>query len=161
MAVNPIPEGHHTLTPHLTVKNAAEAIEFYKKAFSAEEVMRIPGPDGRTIMHAELRIGDSMVYLANEFPEHGCVGPASLGGSPVTLHLYVPDIDGAFDQAVKAGAQVRMPVADMFWGDRYGQVVDPFGHVWSIATHKEDLTPEQCAQRAAAAMSGGDCGGSS
>ena len=158
MAVKPIPEGHHTLTPHLIVKGAGDAIEFYKKAFNAEELMCMRGPDGNSVMHGEIKIGDSIVYLADEYPQYGCVGPAALGGSPVTLHLYVKDVDAAFDRAVKAGATVKMPVADMFWGDRYGQVTDPFGHVWSMATHIEDLTPEECTKRGAAAMSGGDCG---
>ena len=142
-ATNPVPEGFHTMSPHLIVKGAAQAIDFYKKAFGAEEVMRMPGPDGKTVMHAELKIGNSMVMLADEFPDMGCRGPQSIGGSPVTLHLYVSDVDAAFNKAVKAGAKVTMPLADMFWGDRYGKLTDPFGHEWSVATHTRDLTPDQ------------------
>lgn len=142
-AVKPIPEGMHTITPHLVCEGAAEAIEFYKKAFGAVERGRMPGPDGK-IMHAMLSIGDSPLMLNDDFPEMaGGRGPKALQGSPVTLHLYVEDVDAAFAKAVAAGATVRMPVADMFWGDRYGQVTDPFGHHWSLATHKQDLTSEQ------------------
>lgn len=155
--VNPIPEGVHTITPHLVAKNAGEAIEFYKRAFGAEEICRMPGPDGNSIMHAEMRIGDSMVFLCDEFPDMGARGPKSLGGSPVTMHMYVKDANAAFEQATKAGADVVMPLQDMFWGDRYGKLVDPFGHHWSIAQHIEDLTPEEMGKRAAAAF--GDCGG--
>jgi PhnB protein len=146
----PIPEGFHTVTAHLTVKGAGGAIEYYKKAFGAEELFRMPGPNG-TIMHSEIRIGDSTIMVNDEFPEHGARGPASIGGSPVTLHLYVPDVDAVFDRAVKAGAKVLMPVTDMFWGDRYGQVEDPYGHRWSVATHTEDLTPEETMARAKSA----------
>jgi PhnB protein len=146
--IKDIPDGFHTLTPHLVVKGANQAIEFYKKAFGAEEVRRMPGPDGKSIMHAELKIGDSRLFLVDEFPEMDCRGPQSIGGSPVTIHMYVNDADVAFDKAVSAGARVRMPLADMFWGDRYGVLADPFGHSWSIATHKEDLTPEEIAKRA-------------
>ena len=154
--VHHIPEGYHTLTPHLIVKNASAAIEFYKKALGATEVMRMNGPGGK-LMHGELKVGTSHLMLADEFPEWGSKGPLSYGGSCVSLHLYVPDVDAAFNQAVAAGATVRMPVTDMFWGDRYGQVVDPFGHVWSLATHKEDVSAEECARRMAAdpCMSGG------
>jgi uncharacterized glyoxalase superfamily protein PhnB len=155
--IKPIPDGMHTVTPHLIVKGAGEALEFYKKALGAEEVLRMPGPDGR-VMHAEFKIGDSLVFLCEEYPEMGCKSPVSLGGSPVSLNLYVEDCDGAFNRAVGAGATVRMPPADMFWGDRYAQVADPFGHVWCFATHKEDLTPAQIAERAQAAFSGaGEC----
>ena len=146
----PIPDGYHTITPHLIVKGAAEAIEFYKKAFGAEEVMRMPGPGGM-VMHAELRIGDSHFMLNDEFPSFGKMGPKSIGGTPVTIHLYVTDVDALYGRAVKAGAKATMPIADMFWGDRYGQVEDPYGHQWSLATHKEDLTPEECMERAKAA----------
>ena len=139
----PIPEGFHTLTPHLIVQDASEAIEFYKRAFSAEEIVRMPGPDGSSVMHAELKIGDSIIMLASENPEWGAKGPQALGGTPVTLHLYVENVDTAFDQAISAGATVKMPVDDTFWGDRYGQVADPFGHTWSIATHTQDLTLEE------------------
>ena len=152
-AVKPIPDGFHTLTPHIVVKGCAQAIEFYKKAFGAEELSRHPLPDG-SIMHAMIRIGDSMVMMNDEFPQMGAKGPASIGGTPVTLHLYVADADKAWERAVAAGATVRMPIADMFWGDRYGVVSDPFGHSWSIATHKEDLTPEQMMAKMQAAMSG-------
>ena len=156
MSVQPIPEGMRTVTPHLICEGAADAIEFYKKAFDAVENGRMPSPDGR-IMHAQIRIGDSVVMLVDAFPEMGGVGPKALNGSPVTIHLYVEDADKVFDQAVAAGATVRMPPADMFWGDRYGQIVDPFGHVWSIATHKHDYTPEQM-QANMAGMSDKDCG---
>src|ERR1051325_313546 len=147
--VNPIPPGVHTITPQLAVDNAAKAIEFYKKAFGAEELARAMGP-GNKVMHAELKIVDSMLYLADEFPEMGDCGtrsPKSLGGVPCLLHLYVNDVDAAFAKAVAAGATVKMPVMHMFWGDRYGQLQDPFGHRWSMATHKEDLTPAQIGER--------------
>jgi len=147
-AAKPIPAGMHTITPHLVVRDANRAIDFYKKAFGAEELLRMPGPDGKTIMHAELKIGDSVIFLNDEFPEMGARAPESLGGSPVTLSLYVEDVDAAFNRAVKAGAKVTMPVADMFWGDRYGKLVDPFGHLWDMATHKEDLTPDEISKRA-------------
>ena len=150
-AKQPIPDGFHTVTPHLIMKDAAGALEFYKKAFGAEETSRMPGPDGK-VMHAELKIGDSMLMIADEFPDMGSSGPKSIGGSPVTLHIYVDDVDALFDRAVKAGGKVTMPLADMFWGDRYGRLEDPFGHQWSIGTHTEDLTPEEIGQRAAVAM---------
>ena len=137
-----IPDGMHTLTPHIVCEGASDAIAFYRKAFNAEELTRLPAPGGK-VMHAAIRIGDSVVMLMDDFPEWGSLGPKALKGSPVTLHLYVQDVDAAIKQAVAAGAQVTMPAADMFWGDRYGQVVDPFGHRWSIANHKEDLTPEE------------------
>lgn len=140
--VRAIPEGMHTITPHLFCEGAAEAIEFYKKAFNAVELSRLPGPDGK-IMHAQLRIGDSALMLCDAVPQCGGFGALALKGSPVTIHLYVPDVDAIYAQAVKAGATARMPVEDMFWGDRYGMLVDPFGHHWSVATHKRDLTPEQ------------------
>lgn len=149
----PVPEGYHTLTAHLVVKGAAAAIEYYKKAFGAEEVLRMPGPGG-TIMHAEIRIGDSHIMLNDEFPDFRKLSPRTIGGSPVTLHLYVNDVDAVFDRAVKAGATVMMPVGDMFWGDRYGALEDPYGHHWSIATHKEDLTAEEIAERMKAAGPG-------
>jgi PhnB protein len=149
----PIPPGHHTLTPHLTVRDAARAIEFYKQAFGAKELFRSPGPDGKSIMHAQLQIGDSMIMLNDEFPGMSCLSPQHFKGSPVTIHLFVPNADETFDRAVRAGAQVTMPITDMFWGDRYGRVRDPFGHEWSIATHQYDLTPEELQQAAAAAFS--------
>jgi uncharacterized glyoxalase superfamily protein PhnB len=145
--VKAIPEGYHTVTPHLTVRGAAQAIEFYKRAFGAEEQMRMPGPDGKSVMHAELKIGNSIIFLNDEYPDTRCRSPLSLGGIAGSLHLYVEDVDAAFKRAVAAGAQVRMPVADMFWGDRYGKVVDPFGHEWGIGTHKEDLTPDEILKR--------------
>ena len=144
-AVKPIPEGMHSLTPHLVCAGAAEAIEFYKRAFDAVELGRIPAPDGK-LMHAMVRIGDSTLMLVDEFPQYGSVGPKALKGSPVTIHLYVEDVDATVKQAESAGAKVTMPVADMFWGDRYGQVEDPFGHQWSVATHTRDVTPEEMKQ---------------
>ncbi len=140
-----IPEGFRTVTPHLVVKDAAGAIEFYKRAFGAEEIMRIPGPDGVSVMHAEIKIGNSIIMLNDEMP--GCEGgpksPQSVKGSTFTVHLYVEDADAALKRAADAGAKITMPCADMFWGDRYGGVTDPYGHHWSIATHVEDLTPEE------------------
>jgi PhnB protein len=140
--VKAIPDGMHTITPHLVCAGAADAIAFYIKAFNAVEELRMPGPDGR-LMHAMLRIGDSPLMLVDEYPEMGARGPQSIGGSPVTIHLMVEDVDATVAQAVAAGAKVTMPVADMFWGDRYGVLQDPFGHSWSVATHKQDLSPEQ------------------
>ena len=140
--VKPIPEGMHTITPHLICAGASDAIAFYKKAFNATEQGRMPGPDGR-LMHAALRIGDSALMLVDEMPQYGALGPKALKGSPVTIHLYVEDVDATVAQAVKAGAKVTMPIADMFWGDRYGQLEDPFGHHWSVATHKRDLSSEE------------------
>jgi len=143
----PIPDGFHTLTPHLVVKGASRAIDFYKKAFAAEEIRRMPSPDGNSIMHAELKIGNSRLMLVDEFPEMNARGPESIGGTPVTIHMFVEDADAVFNRALDAGAEVRMPLADMFWGDRYGVLADPFGHLWSVATHKEDLTPEEIRKR--------------
>jgi PhnB protein len=150
MAVKPIPEGYHSVTPYLCAKGAAQAIEFYKKAFSATERMRIAQPDGR-VGHAEIQIGDSVIMLADEFPEMGVRSPQTLGGSPVSIHLYVEDADAMFKQAVAAGAKVKRPIADQFYGDRLGGVEDPFGHTWWISTHKEDLSPEEIEKRAATA----------
>jgi PhnB protein len=147
--VNCSSQGHHTVTPYITVRGAAEAIEFYVRAFGAEERMRMPSPDGRAIMHAEIKIGDSLVFLADECPEMGNRSPQSLGGTTCSLNLDVPDVDAVFARAVSAGARPRMAVADMFWGDRYGKVTDPFGHEWGIATHKEDLSPQEIERRAA------------
>ena len=138
-AVKPIPDGMHSLTPLLTCAGAADAIQFYKKAFNAVELSRLPGAKGK-LMHAALRIGDSVLMLTDEFPEWGGLGPKLLKGSPVTVHLYVENVDAAVEQAVAAGAKVTMPLADMFWGDRYAQLEDPFGHHWSMATHKRDLS---------------------
>ena len=143
-----VPEGYHTITPAIIVGNAAKAIEFYQRAFGAKEISRMPSPDGK-IMHAELKFGDSIVFLSDEFPDMGARSPESLGGTSSSLHMHVQDVDAVFAQAVKAGATVVMPVADMFWGDRYGNVKDPFGHTWGIATRKETLTPTQVQQRAA------------
>ncbi|RUL87098.1 VOC family protein [Tautonia sociabilis] len=156
---HPIPAGFHTITPHLVVAGASEAIEFYKRAFGAEERSRMPLPaEGGVVKigHAELRIGDSHLFLADEFPDYGSVGPSG-GRSPVTIHLYVTDADAAFARAVEAGATVAMPLQDMFWGDRYGKLVDPFGHHWSIAEHLEDVAPEQLRERMAAAMAEAPC----
>jgi PhnB protein len=149
-SVKPIPEGMHTVTPHLICAGAAEAIAFYKKAFNAVETSRLPGPNGR-LMHASVRIGDSTVMLVDEMPEHGALGPKSLKGSPVAIHLYVEDVDAFAAQAVRAGARITMPVSDMFWGDRYGQLEDPFGHRWSVATHVRDVSPAEM-QKAMQAM---------
>jgi len=148
----PIPDGYRTVTPYLTVRNAADAIEFYTRAFGAQEVERMSGPDNKSIMHAELKIGDSIVMLSDEFPQGGTRAPQSLGGSTGSLFLYVPDVDAAFKRALDAGATVAMPLADMFWGDRFGKVSDPFGHVWGLATHKEDVTPEEMKKRGQAFM---------
>jgi uncharacterized glyoxalase superfamily protein PhnB len=141
-AVKPIPDGMHALTPHVVCAGAADAIEFYKKAFNAIETVRLPGPGGK-LVHAAVRIGDSTLMLVDENPQWGIVGPKTLKGTPVVIHLYVEDVDATVAQAVAAGAKVTMPVADMFWGDRYGQLEDPFGHRWSVATHKRDLSPEE------------------
>jgi PhnB protein len=140
--VKPIPDGMHSLTPHLVCAGAADAIEFYKRAFNAVETARLPSPSGR-LMHASVRIGDSILMLVDEFPDMGSFGPKSLKGSPVTIHLFVEDVDATIAQAVAAGATLKMPAQDMFWGDRYGQLEDPFGHHWSVATHQRDLSPEQ------------------
>jgi uncharacterized glyoxalase superfamily protein PhnB len=149
-----IPEGFHTVTPHLVIQGADKAIEFYKKAFGAEELFRMPGMDGKGVGHAELQIGNSRIMIGDECPQMNAHSPVTLKGTPVTIHLYVEDCDKVFKQATAAGAQVTMPLTDMFWGDRYGKVKDPFGHHWSVATHKEDVTPEECAKRAAAAGCG-------
>jgi uncharacterized glyoxalase superfamily protein PhnB len=152
--VKAIPQGMHSITPHLVCAGASDAIAFYKAAFNAEEGGRMAGPDGR-LMHAQVRIGDSTLMLVDEMPEWGALGPKALKGSPVTIHLYVTDVDATVAQAVKAGAKLTMPVAEMFWGDRYGQLEDPFGHKWSVATHTRDLTPEQIQQ--GMAQMGKDC----
>ena len=140
----PIPDGFHTLTPHIVVADGAAAIELYKKAFGAKENGRMMTPDGSKLMHAQLSIGDSVIMLGGEMPPHA-LGPKSRGGTSVMLHLYVPDADAAFERAVKAGCTPKMPPTDMLWGDRYWLVEDSFGHQWSIATHKNDFTPEQMA----------------
>ncbi len=150
--VMPVPAGYRTVTPYLSVSDAAQAIEFYVRAFGAEEKARIAGPGGK-LMHAEIKIGDSMVMLSDEFPGMGsCRSPQSLGGSTGYIFLYVPDVDPAFRRAVDAGAKVEMPLMDMFWGDRFGKVIDPFGHTWGMASHKEDLTPDEMERRQREAM---------
>ena len=147
-SVKPIPEGFHTVTPSLIVRDAVKAIDFYKKALGAQELVRMPGPDGK-IVHAELKIGDSIIFLAEENPQMQNVkSPQSLGGCTGTLNLYVPNVDEQFRQAINAGGRESMPVADQFWGDRYGSFVDPFGYSWGIATHKEDLNPQEMGKRA-------------
>jgi len=145
--VKAIPDGMHTVTPHLVCDGAAEAIDFYVKAFGATELCRIPSPNGK-LMHGAIRIGDSMIFLHDEFPDHGALGPKARGGASVTIHLQVEDADAAFERAVAAGATAKMPVAEMFWGDRYGNVVDPWGHSWSVATHVRDV-PMEDLQKAA------------
>ncbi|MCE9596162.1 MAG: VOC family protein [Planctomycetes bacterium] len=149
-SVKPIPDGYHTLTPYLIVHDAKAALAFYERAFDAVELFRMPAPDGR-IGHAEIRIGDSRVMLADEYPEIGAKSPRAYGGSPVRLMIYVTDCDAVFVRAVAAGAKVVRPLADQFYGDRTGGVDDPFGHQWFIATHKEDVAPDELAKRAAAA----------
>lgn len=143
----PIPDGFYSITPHIIVSDGAKAIDFYKKAFGAQEKERFMTPDGKAVMHAQLKIGNSMVMLGNEFPPT-CLSPKSRGGTSVSLYLYVENADAVFERAVKAGCTVKMPMTDQFWGDRYGQVEDPFGHQWSIATHKQDLTQDQIAANA-------------
>ena len=150
MAPRPIPEGYHSVTPYLIVTGAASAIEFYKHAFGAKEVMRIPHPDGR-VGHAELQIGDSRIMLADEFPEIGARSPMSLGGTPVGIQLYVDDVDAVTARALAAGAKMLRPLKDQFYGDRSGTLNDPFGHQWTISTHKEDISPEEMQRRAAVA----------
>ncbi len=148
MSTKAIPEGYHTATPHLVVRNAAQAIEFYKKAFGAQELMRMPTPDGK-VGHAEIKIGDSVIFVADESPEMGMTkSPQTLGGCTGGVMLYVDDVDTTFQQAVDAGGKSFKPLADMFWGDRFGSLTDPFGHVWSIATHKEDVAPAEMEKRA-------------
>lgn len=145
----PIPDGYHGATPYLSVRGASSAIEFYKKAFGATESARLADPSGK-IGHAEIRIGDALIMLADEFPEMGVRSPQALGGSPVSIHLYVEDVDALVNQAVAAGATVLDPVDDKFYGDRAGRLADPFGHVWNIATHKEDVSPDEVQRRFAA-----------
>jgi PhnB protein len=149
--VNPIPDGFHTLTPSLTVSDASKAIEFYKSALGAEELVRMPMPDDTSkVMHSELRVGNSMFFVVDEFPGSGQKSPTSLGGNAVSLNLYVEDADSACDRAAKAGATVLMPVSEMFWGDRFGMVSDPFGHIWCFATHVKEPTPEEIMEGAKA-----------
>jgi PhnB protein len=151
MPAQPIPEGYHTVTPYLAVDDAARAIAYYKEAFGAKEGVRMDGPNGM-VAHAELEIGDSHVMLSDPFPQASTKPPKELGGTSVSIMMYVEDVDGVVKQAVDAGGTVLMEVADQFWGDRLGTVQDPFGHSWSIGTHVEDLTPEEIAERAKAAM---------
>lgn len=139
----PIPDGFSTVTTSLIVKGAEKAIEFYKKAFGAQELFRFLGPDGKSIMHAEIKIGNSIVMLSDEVPQMNCFSPQSLGGSGMAIYMYVEDADAVFNKAVASGAKPIMPVMDTFWGDRFGNVQDPFGHVWGIATHKKDMSPEE------------------
>lgn len=145
--VAPIPEGYHTITSYLVVRGAGKAIEFYKKAFGAEELFRLHGPDGKSIIHGELRIGDSRIFLTDENPAFGNRSPESLGGNGSSLYLYVEDADAVYRKAVSAGAKIKMPVEDMFWGDRCGSVTDPFGYEWTIATRVEDVAPEEMKRR--------------
>ena len=151
--VKPIPEGYHSITPYLIIKGAADAIEFYKRAFGATELFRMAQPDGK-IGHAEIKIGDSPIMLADEFPEMKHLGPQSLGGTAVSLLLYVDDVDTIFPQAISLGGTEQKPLQDQFYGDRSGTLKDPFGHIWTIATHTEDLSPEEIGKRAAAAGQG-------
>lgn len=153
MAVKPIPEGYHSVTPYLILNDAAAAIDFYKRAFGATEVMRMPGPDGK-IGHAEIQIGDSHIMLADEYPDMGARSPKSLGGSPVSIMVYVEDVDSIAKQALAAGAKETRPLKDQFYGDRSGTIVDPFGHIWTIATHVEDVAPDELQRRMKAMMSG-------
>jgi PhnB protein len=146
MSTPAIPAGHHTVTPYLAIKNAAKALEFYQRAFGATEVYKLLMPDGR-LGHAEIRIDDSIIMIADEFPEHGGKSPETLGGTPVSIHLYVENADAFFKKAVAAGAKERKPVMDQFYGDRSGQLEDPFGHLWWVATHKEDIAPEELQKR--------------
>ena len=157
MPVKTIPEGYHSVTPHLIVRGAAEAIDFYRKAFGAVELFRFPSPDGK-IGHAEIKIGDSPIMMADEYPDMGYKGPQTIGGSPVSLMIYVEDVDTVFNQAVAAGATIKEALQDKFYGDRMGTVTDPFGHVWHISTHKEDVSMDEMQERmkehTAAASSG-------
>jgi PhnB protein len=146
MAVKPIPEGYHTVTPYLIVKGAAQALDFYQRAFGAQESVRMPGPEGK-IMHAEIQIGDSKIMLADEFPQMGAVSPQTIGGTPVGICLYVDNVDALHSQAVAAGAKVERPLQNQFYGDRSATLVDPFGHKWTIATHVEDVSPEEMQRR--------------
>jgi PhnB protein len=149
--VRPVPEGFHTITPHLVIHGATAAIEFYKKALGAQAIMCMPGPGGK-VMHAELKVGNSIFFLADDFPDMGSCAPAPGTSSPVVLNLYVEDCDKVFNQAVAAGAKVQMPPANMFWGDRYAKFADPFGHNWAVATHIEDVPPAEMPKRAEEAM---------
>ncbi len=151
MAARPIPEGYHSVSPALAVEGAAEAIDFYKRAFGARERYRMPGPEG-TVAHAELEIGDSVVMLSDPFPQSTVKPPTQLGGTSVGIFVYVEDVDAVFQQAVDAGATVTMALDDQFWGDRFGTVTDPYGHSWSLATHIEDVPPEEMEERGKQAL---------
>ncbi len=151
--VKPIPDGYHTATPYLVITNAAQAIEFYKEAFGATELMRLAAPDGK-LMHAEIRIGDSPIMLCDECPDWNALSPQTIGGTTVSIMLYVNDVDSVVNRAVAKGAAVLMPVEDQFWGDRMGTVIDPYGHKWSVATHTEDVPPEEIDKRVKALFSG-------
>jgi PhnB protein len=153
MAVKPIPDGYHSVTPYLIVADGAAAVAFYQQAFEAKVRMRLPRPDGR-IAHAELRIGDSVIMLADEHPEIGALAPSTIGGTPVGLHVYLEDVDAVAAKAIAAGATLKRPVENQFYGDRLGSIIDPFGHLWHISTHIEDVSPEEIGRRAAAAMQG-------
>jgi PhnB protein len=155
MATQPVPEGYHTVSPYLAVEDAARAIEYYTKAFGAKETVRMDAPGGK-IGHAELEIGDSRIMLSDQFPQSSTKPPKELGGTSMSVFMYVEDVDALVKQAVDAGATVTMEVADQFWGDRFGSITDPFGHSWSIATHVEDVPPEEIAERGRAAMAGMD-----
>lgn len=148
MSVKPIPDGYHTATPYLIIKGAAEAIEYYKQAFGATELMRVPGPNG-VLMHAEIKIGDSLIMLADEFPDMNVRGPKSIGGTPVSLMLYVEKVDEVFSRAIAAGAKELRPLQNQFYGDRSGTLEDPFGHQWTVSTHVEDVTPDEIQRRMA------------
>ena len=152
--VKPIPDGYPRVTPYLAVDGAKEAIEFYEKVLGAKERMHMPAPEGK-VGHAELELGDSVIMLSDEFPEMNVRGPKAIGGTPVTLNVYVEDVDAVFARAVQAGATALRPVEDQFYGDRSGQLEDPFGHRWNVATHVEDVPPDEMARRAAEAMGGG------
>ena len=149
MSTQPIPAGYHSVTPYLIIKGAARALDFYQRAFGATELMRIPGP-GDAVMHAEILLGDSHIMLADECPQMNALSPQTLGGSPVLLHLYVPEADAMFAQAIAAGASVEQPMENKFYGDRSGSVLDPFGHRWTLSTHVEDVSPEEIGRRIAA-----------
>jgi len=158
--VKAIPDGFHALTPYLTVRDAEAAMAFYRQAFGAVEVLRVPEPNGKRLMHAEVRIGDSVLMLGDTFPEFGGKNPEDLGGSAATVHLYCEDVDAVVAAATKAGATLTMPPAEMFWGDRYARLVDPFGHQWSIATHTRDLSEAEIAKGAALAFAQNPTGSS-
>ena len=145
--LKPVPDGFHTVTPYLAIKGAVQAIDFYKRAFGAQERFRLPGPDGKSVGHAEIVVGDSILMLADEMPEYGNRSPQSLNGTPVFFGLYVTDVDASFQKALAAGAKVVKPLADQFYGDRTGTVLDPFGFIWTLMTHKEDVVPEELNRR--------------